>query len=55
MPADSLSPEDLLALATKARGDIFPEWKPLAHAAPETYRLITGQIGLRAMQLADGA
>jgi alkylhydroperoxidase/carboxymuconolactone decarboxylase family protein YurZ len=41
MPADLLSPEDLLAIATKARGDIFPEWKPLAHAAPETYRLIT--------------
>ena len=39
MPPES--PEELLAIATKARGDIFPEWKPLAHAAPETYRLIT--------------
>ena len=36
-----MKPEDLLAIATKARGDIFPEWKPLAYAAPETYRLIT--------------
>jgi len=37
---DDLSPEAILARATKARGDIFPEWKPLAHAAPRTYHLI---------------
>ncbi|HEX2826865.1 MAG TPA: carboxymuconolactone decarboxylase family protein [Burkholderiales bacterium] len=41
MPSESKTPEELLAIATKARGDIFPEWKPLAHASPETYRLIT--------------
>jgi alkylhydroperoxidase/carboxymuconolactone decarboxylase family protein YurZ len=35
------TPEELLAKAAKARGDIFPEWKPLAHASPETYALIT--------------
>lgn len=37
---EDLSPEAILARATKARGDIFPEWKPLAYAAPETYHLI---------------
>jgi alkylhydroperoxidase/carboxymuconolactone decarboxylase family protein YurZ len=36
-----LNPEALLAKAAKARGDVFPEWKPLAYAAPETYNLIT--------------
>ena len=41
MSSESKTPEELLAIATKARGDIFPEWKPLAHASPETYRLIT--------------
>lgn len=35
-----LSPEAVLARATKARGDIFPEWKPVAYAIPETYHLI---------------
>ncbi len=40
MSEDRLSPEALLARATKARGDIFPEWKPVAHAAPATYDLI---------------
>jgi alkylhydroperoxidase/carboxymuconolactone decarboxylase family protein YurZ len=37
---EDLTPEALLARATKARGDIFPEWKPLAYAAPGTYHLI---------------
>jgi len=36
-----LSPEDVLARAAKARGDIFPEWKVLAYAAPQTYDLVT--------------
>ena len=40
MNENELTPEALLARATKARGDIFPEWKPLAHAAPKTYHLI---------------
>ncbi len=35
-----LSPEAVLARATKARGDIFPEWKPVAYAIPQTYHLI---------------
>ena len=35
-----LSPEAVLARATKARGDIFPEWKPVAYAIPKTYHLI---------------
>ena len=35
-----LTPEAVLARATKARGDIFPEWKPVAYASPETYHLI---------------
>ena len=35
-----LTPEAVLARATKARGDIFPEWKPFAHALPKTYHLI---------------
>jgi alkylhydroperoxidase/carboxymuconolactone decarboxylase family protein YurZ len=37
---EQLTPEALLARATKARGDIFPEWKPLAYASPGTYHLI---------------
>ena len=41
MSSESLTQEELLAKATKARGDIFPDWKPLAHASPETYHLIT--------------
>ena len=35
-----LNPEAVLARATKARGDIFPEWKPIAYAIPKTYHLI---------------
>ena len=35
-----LSPEAVLARATTARGDIFPEWKPVAYAIPRTYHLI---------------
>jgi alkylhydroperoxidase/carboxymuconolactone decarboxylase family protein YurZ len=38
--AEDLTPEAVLARATAARGDIFPEWKPLAHASPKTYHLI---------------
>ena len=36
-----LSPEGVLAHAAKARGDIFPEWKILAYASPQTYDLVT--------------
>jgi alkylhydroperoxidase/carboxymuconolactone decarboxylase family protein YurZ len=39
-PHDDLSPEAILARATAARGDIFPEWKPIAYALPRTYDLI---------------
>ena len=45
MPADTqtndkdMTPEAVLARATAARGDVFPEWKILAHAAPHTYDL----------------
>jgi alkylhydroperoxidase/carboxymuconolactone decarboxylase family protein YurZ len=41
-PATSrdLTPEAILERATKARGDIFPEWKPVAYALPPTYHLI---------------
>ncbi len=35
-----LSPEAILARATAARGDIFPEWKPIAYSSPRTYHLI---------------
>lgn len=42
--ADDLSPEAVLARATAARGDIFPEWKPLAHASPRTYHLINETV-----------
>jgi len=35
-----MSPEAILARATAARGDIFPEWKLVAHTAPQTYDLI---------------
>jgi hypothetical protein len=34
-----LSPEAVLARATAARGDIFPEWKTLVYASPKTYHL----------------
>lgn len=37
---DDLSPEAVLARATKARGDVFPEWKRVAYAIPGTYHLI---------------
>jgi alkylhydroperoxidase/carboxymuconolactone decarboxylase family protein YurZ len=36
-----MSPEAVLARAASARGDIFPEWKILAHASPHTYDLVT--------------
>ena len=36
-----MSPDAVIARATAARGDIFPEWKILAHAAPQTYDLVT--------------
>ena len=35
-----MNPEAVLARATAARGDIFPEWKLVAHTAPQTYDLI---------------
>jgi alkylhydroperoxidase/carboxymuconolactone decarboxylase family protein YurZ len=38
---EEMSPEAVLARATAARGDIFPEWTILAHAAPRTYDLVT--------------
>lgn len=38
---EDFSPEAILARAAKARGDIFPEWKPFAYAAPRTYHLIS--------------
>jgi len=37
---DDLSPEAILARAAKARGDVFPEWKRVAHTVPQTYDLI---------------
>ena len=42
--AHDLTPEAVLERATKARGDIFPEWKPFAHAAPETYHFINETV-----------
>ena len=39
-----LSPEAVLARATKARGDIFPEWRPVAYAIPKTYHLINETV-----------
>lgn len=39
--ARDLSPEGVLAHAARARGDIFPEWKILAYASPQTYDLVT--------------
>ena len=41
---EDLSPEAVLARATNARGDIFPEWKPLAHASSRTYDLINQTV-----------
>ena len=43
-PHIDLSPEAILARATKARGDIFPEWKPLVYASPRTYQLISETV-----------
>lgn len=40
MVENDMSPEAILARATAARGDIFPEWKPIAYALPGTYDLI---------------
>jgi alkylhydroperoxidase/carboxymuconolactone decarboxylase family protein YurZ len=39
-PSQGLDPAEVLARATAARGDIFPEWKPIAYALPRTYDLI---------------
>src|SRR6478752_687795 len=41
---DDLTPEAILARATKARGDIFPEWKPVAQARPKTYHLVNETV-----------
>jgi alkylhydroperoxidase/carboxymuconolactone decarboxylase family protein YurZ len=39
-----LSPEAVLARATAARGDVFPEWKTLVYASPKTYHLINQTV-----------
>ncbi|HKA40502.1 MAG TPA: carboxymuconolactone decarboxylase family protein [Burkholderiales bacterium] len=39
--AQDMSPDAVIARATAARGDIFPEWKILAHSSPQTYDLVT--------------
>jgi alkylhydroperoxidase/carboxymuconolactone decarboxylase family protein YurZ len=39
-----LSPEAILARATAARGDIFPEWKTVVYASPKTYHLINQTV-----------
>ncbi|MBM3343202.1 MAG: hypothetical protein FJY56_13980 [Betaproteobacteria bacterium] len=39
-----LSPEAILARATAARGDIFPEWKTVVYATPKTYHLINQTV-----------
>lgn len=39
-----LSPAAVLARATAARGDIFPEWKTLVYASPKTYHLINQTV-----------
>ncbi len=44
MQNEDLSPAAVLARATNARGDIFPEWKPVAHASPQTYHLINQTV-----------
>ena len=44
-----LNPEAVLARAAKARGDVFPEWKPFAYASPLTYHLIN-ETTLRMMK-----
>lgn len=43
-PEIDLSPEAILARATAARGDIFPEWKTLVYASPMTYHLINQTV-----------
>ena len=43
-PELDLSPEAVLARATAARGDIFPEWKTLVYASPKTYHLINQTV-----------
>jgi alkylhydroperoxidase/carboxymuconolactone decarboxylase family protein YurZ len=42
--SSDLSPEAVLARATAARGDIFPEWKTLVYASPKTYHLINQTV-----------
>jgi alkylhydroperoxidase/carboxymuconolactone decarboxylase family protein YurZ len=42
--SEDLNPEVVLARATAARGDIFPEWRPVAHATPRTYHLINRTV-----------
>jgi len=39
-----LDPDAVLARATHARGDIFPEWKPVAQTVPETYHLVNETV-----------
>ena len=41
---EDLTPEAILARATAARGDIFPEWKTLVYASPKTYHLINRTV-----------
>lgn len=41
---EDLSPEAILARATAARGDIFPEWKAVVYAVPRTYDLINRTV-----------
>ena len=43
-PSDDLSPEAILARAAKARGDIFPEWKPVVRTIPKTYHLVNETV-----------
>jgi alkylhydroperoxidase/carboxymuconolactone decarboxylase family protein YurZ len=42
--SDDLTPEAILARAAKARGDIFPEWKPVARTVPKTYHLVNETV-----------
>jgi alkylhydroperoxidase/carboxymuconolactone decarboxylase family protein YurZ len=42
--SDDLTPEAILARATQARGDIFPEWKPVVKALPTTYHLVNETV-----------
>jgi alkylhydroperoxidase/carboxymuconolactone decarboxylase family protein YurZ len=41
MADEYFSSEAVMARATASRGDIFPEWKVLAHELPRTYDLVT--------------